>query len=133
MNINLYLLKPENFIKVNSIHNKLEERIPESNRFYLKKIENQFYLINKTSTIHHLISYDSNNYQVTKFIELVEELMLINMCEFDENKWIENIYLNTTPKIENNLKYFTLSAISKLLKENRDLKNRIEFLESKFL
>lgn len=133
MNINLFLLNHDNFTKINNIYKKLEEKISEQQRFHLKKINNNFYLINKDETIHHLISYDNKVYQVTKFIELIEEINLIKECESNELKWLDNLYLNQYPKIENELKYFTLSAINKLLKENKELKERIEYLESKLL
>ena len=123
----------DNFTKVNNIYKKLEERIPQQNRLYLKKIENHFYLINNNESIHHLISYDNKIYQVTKFIELIEEINLIKECESDEFKWLDKLYLNQFPKIENELKYFTLSAINKLLKQNKELKDRIDILEAKLL
>ena len=133
MNINLFLMNYDNFTKVNNIYIKLEERIPEQNRLYLKKIENHFYLVNNNESIHHLISYDNKIYQVTKFIELIEEINLIKECENDELKWLDKLYLNQFPKIENELKYFTLSAINKLLKQNKELKDRIDILEAKLL
>ena len=131
MNINLFLINPDNFTRVNNIYKKLEERISSQQRLVLRKINNTLYLMNKEGTIHHLISYDNKIYQVMKFIELLEEIYLIKECEYNDSKWLDNFYLNGYPQIENNLKYFMLSSIGKLLKENKELKERLDILETK--
>ena len=127
-------MNEDNFYIVNKIYTKLSESIPEPDRLYLINIDNLFYLVNKENTIHHLISYKNNEYRVNKLIELVEQLILVKECEFDKFKWLDFFYKEKDyPKVENNFKYFMLTSINKLLKENKELKDRIEYLESKTL
>jgi len=128
MDINLFLSNKDNFTRVSYIYNKIQETHPEASRKNIKQINNKYYLVN--SNINELISFKNKNYEVAKLLDIISQIYLLNECENYELEWLNLLYTNGFPKVENKLNYFVLTSIGKLLKENKELKDRLDYLET---
>jgi hypothetical protein len=129
MDINLFLSNTSNFTRVSYIYNKIQETLPESTRRKIEQIDNNYYLVNSNMN-NEIISLKNRNYEVTKLLDIVSQIYLLNECENYELEWLNLLYSNGFPKVENKLTYFILTSVGKLLKENKELKNRLNKLEA---
>ena len=130
MNIERFLSDEYNFLRINEIHksNQINKSIHQKTKII--KIDNKFYFKNISNNDKiELISYNNSNNEVKKLINIIEQLNLINDCENYEMEWINLLRKNTYPYNENNLNIFILTAIGKLLKENKILKEKLKQIE----
>lgn len=129
MDINLFLSDKDNFTRVTYIYDKIQETLPETTRRKIKQIGNNYYLVNSNMN-NEIISFKNRNYEVAKLLDIVSQIYLLNECENNELEWLNLLYSNGFPKVENKLTYFILTSIGKLLKENKELKDRLNNLEA---
>jgi hypothetical protein len=129
MDINLFLSVKDNFTRVTYIYDKIQETLPETTRRKIKQIGNNYYLVNSNMN-NEIISFKNRNYEVAKLLDIVSQIYLLNECENYELEWLNLLYSNGFPKVENKLTYFILTSIGKLLKENKELKDRLNNLEA---
>ena len=111
------------------IYDKIQETLPETTRRKIKQIGNNYYLVNSNMN-NEIISFKNRNYEVAKLLDIVSQIYLLNECENNELEWLNLLYSNGFPKVENKLTYFILTSIGKLLKENKELKDRLNNLEA---
>ena len=129
MDINLFLSDKDNFKRVTYIYDKIQETLPESTRRKIEQIDKNYYLVNSNMN-NEIISFKNRNYEVAKLLDIVSQIYLLNECENSELEWLNLLYSNGFPKVENKLNYFILTSIGKLLKENKELKDRVNYLET---
>ena len=132
MNINNFLSNKNNFYKVAAIYQLTQNSKSQYEKKELLENNNNYFIVytNNSSKKKQIISYTNNNYECKKVISIIEQLNLISNCEHKELDWLNLFYNNSYPNCENDLKIFMLTAIGKLLKENKNLKDRLTNLES---
>lgn len=134
MNVNNFLSNDGNLEKVKAIYELTQKNSSIYEKKEILQNNNDYYIIysNDSKKTKQIISYNNNNNECKKVISIIEQLNLISNCENYELDWINLYYTNTYPNCEKDLKIFMLSAIGKLLKENKILKERLNNLELQF-
>jgi hypothetical protein len=130
MNINYFLSNKDNFNKVQLIYENSQKNLSLYDKTKITSNDGLFYMeYPEVIRKNELISYDNDNMEIKKIISIIEQLNLISDCENIDMKWLDLLYSDTYPNCTNDLKIFMLSAIGKLLKENKNLKDRLTNLE----